>query len=706
MVIKPSDEQTEIVEALSDGYNVLVDSVAGSGKTTTILFLAKTFPEKRIIVVTYNARLKMETRNRVKKSKITNLEIHSYHSLGLEYYTKPCNTDTHLVNIVRHDMVPFGMLSSDIFVLDESQDMREDYYFFLRKVIQDMRGNPPQLFVMGDHKQCIYQFLKADSRYLTLADKIFPSELKWKKCYLKTSYRITKPMEWFMNEVVLRQPRMKSVKESNEPIHYFTGDPFFKVPYAMASEIKLLLQEGIKESDIFVIAPSIKTQNPNNPIKKFENLLVSMGIHCYVPMSDDEELKDEVTREKIVFSSFHQSKGLERKVVFVLGFSTAFYFTFKDAPQEVCPNLLYVASTRCLERMYLCGESTTEKPLPFLNHSLMIDSNNFKRHDIISKSSFYSTSSPKEYNRQDLRAVTQLTRFLPEECVNQIIELCDIRTIKPASKSIAIPSMISTEGTKMEQVSDLNGIAIPTIFEHRIAGQISIQMDLERKFLPTLKQTGNGQIPVEQRKWVEVIHNEPKSIADFLLLANLWSSHVSGYNHKVAQISEYNWLTEKNVEDLLQVLQSNIQGDPADMYFEEVLQLEGYKFNNHEVHIQGIADLVDDVNLWELKCVDSIKPEHIVQLALYAYIWQQTEYKERGHRRFRLFNFRTGEILEITGVQNLKMIVDIVLDNAYRQVPKLTDEEFIETCLKGPDFSRRSPILQQEDNSGCLIMDD
>ena len=703
MAVSPSEEQLEVIQAIKDGYNVLTDSVAGSGKTTTILFLAKAMPEKKIVVVTYNARLKTETRERVKKNKFTNIDIHSYHSFGLQHYTSPCNTDTHLVNIVRQKKKPVCPLSCDILILDESQDMRKDYYFFLRKVIEDIKHKSLQLFVMGDHMQCIYEFLEADSRYLTLADKIFPSIHPWKRCYLKTSYRITKSMEWFLNDVVLGYPRMKSAKECSIPVKYYTGDPFFKVPAALGQEIKILLSSGIKPSDIFILAPSIRSPNPMNPVKKFENLLVRMGIPCYVPLSDDEELRDDVTKEKIVFSSFHQSKGLERKVVIVMSFSTAFYFVFKEAVQEVCPNLIYVAASRSTQLLYVWAESPNEKPFPFLKHHLLKDSEYLERVDLATNSTYTSTSSPKEYDRQDLRSVTQLTRFLPEESTQQILELCNVVVRKQPSTSIAIPGTISTVGIQKENVSDLNGIVIPTIFEHRKTGFMSIQNDLETYF-PALRDS--GKMSEEQRKWIAAIQNEPKTPADYLVIANIFSAYTSGYNHKIAQIQDYSWLTETQVEKLLAVLEDNVRGDPARMMFEEALALKGYQFNNKEVQIQGRADVIDDLTLWELKCVDSLKAEHIIQLALYAYIWQMTNYKEKGRRRFCLLNIRTGEVQEITGIQNLKMVVDIVLDNAYRIQPTLSDDEFVERCLKGPDFSKSMAPTHKQEAEACMILDD
>ena len=74
-----SDEQLTIVNNLGLN-NVIVDSVAGSGKTTTNIYIAKKYSDLNILLLTYNAKLKMETREKVSNLNITNLEVHSYHS--------------------------------------------------------------------------------------------------------------------------------------------------------------------------------------------------------------------------------------------------------------------------------------------------------------------------------------------------------------------------------------------------------------------------------------------------------------------------------------------------------------------------------------------------------------------------------------------------------------------------------------------------
>jgi superfamily II DNA or RNA helicase len=55
-----SVEQTLIVESFPIS-NVIVDAVAGSGKTTTILSAAKSVPSKLCLLLTYNTKLCKET---------------------------------------------------------------------------------------------------------------------------------------------------------------------------------------------------------------------------------------------------------------------------------------------------------------------------------------------------------------------------------------------------------------------------------------------------------------------------------------------------------------------------------------------------------------------------------------------------------------------------------------------------------------------
>lgn len=66
-------EQEAVIHVLTNN-NVIVDSVAGSGKTTCSLYIAKRFSEQKILLLTYNSNLKVETREKILKHKIRNLK--------------------------------------------------------------------------------------------------------------------------------------------------------------------------------------------------------------------------------------------------------------------------------------------------------------------------------------------------------------------------------------------------------------------------------------------------------------------------------------------------------------------------------------------------------------------------------------------------------------------------------------------------------
>jgi hypothetical protein len=668
-----SEEQQEILHAIQDGHNVMVDAVAGSGKTTSILYLAQQCPALKFFVFTYNARLKAETRQRVKFLNLTNIEVHSYHSFGLKYYTEPCMNDTHLLNIVKNNTPIRQALHADVVVLDEAQDMTYPYYCFIRKCLSDMNKNKAQLVVLGDHMQCIYDFPQkgADHRFLTLAPLIWKNKREWKKLHLRTSYRLTKNMEYFVNEAVLGYPRMNTIKEVDIPVQYISGDIFDKIPTFIVNEVQTLLQ-SYKPEDIFILAPSIRSKNPINPIKKIENELVQKGISCYVPTSDEEELCEEVLYKKLVFSSFHQSKGLERKVVIVFNFCNS-YFQFYSPTSDrfVCPNTLYVAITRAKERLYAISDGDH---LRFLKHHKL--SHPFVNHITLkgrrkTRSSSDSSGSDSDVIRN--RRVTELTRFLPEELIDQILELAKMTSVKPKWTNIDIPHFISTDDGKTEAVSELNGIAIPTMFENNFTKTCSIQDDLQSHFTINLKQDS----PLYPYR--NIIWKNCTTPSDYLQLANLYNAYVSGYIFKLEQIRNYEWLHQEQVTQLLDVLHTTIGDIHTDSKFEHTLE---YEYETKGLLIGGRCDLLDPNILWELKCVEEIRSEHIIQLALYAWLYMKQEYEEHGMRKFMLHNIRTGEVMELTGVENLQYIADIIIDNHLRNGHKMEDDEFIRMCKK------------------------
>ena len=116
-------EQQNVINLLNNKFNVSVESVAGSGKTTTNLYIAKSFPTLKILLLTYNAKLKIETRERINAHNINNLETHSYHSFCVKYYNNKAFTDIEINNIITLQINNIMLIKYDIIILDELQDI-------------------------------------------------------------------------------------------------------------------------------------------------------------------------------------------------------------------------------------------------------------------------------------------------------------------------------------------------------------------------------------------------------------------------------------------------------------------------------------------------------------------------------------------------------------------------------------------------------
>jgi hypothetical protein len=114
-VLLSSKEQNNIIEQLND-YNVIVDSVAGCGKTTTNLFIAKHYNKLNILLLTYNSKLKVETKERVKLHNIDNLGVYSYHSFTFKYYNNKGYTDKIIKDTITNNLKPKFKYNYDLII--------------------------------------------------------------------------------------------------------------------------------------------------------------------------------------------------------------------------------------------------------------------------------------------------------------------------------------------------------------------------------------------------------------------------------------------------------------------------------------------------------------------------------------------------------------------------------------------------------------
>lgn len=687
-----SEEQQDIIETLATN-NVYADSVAGSGKTTTCLYIAQHYPDKQILLLTYSAALKEESRKKCKEKDLQNLHCHSYHSFAVQYYNKNCFTDTNLRKLITSLKNNYKLFGYDIIIFDEGQDINELYFSFMCKLLSNNSNKTTcKILVLGDIHQTINQFNGADCRYLLYAEKdqYFKqhSNYSWEKRKLSKTFRMTNQTVDFVNYCMLGQQRLiphsSRYVTNQKPI--YTKCDAYTYPFDLIKEI---FNKGIETKDIMILAPSVKPKGKGEtPIKELENMIKKQFPEklIYVSSSDEEKIDNEVIKNKLVFLTYNQSKGLERKHVIVFGFDQSYFeFYNTSANRNICPNVHYVAVTRAIDQLYLIHDFRKEQ-LPYLNNKLL---------------STYSEVHEKRKNqlktikhKLDIKNVSpsQITSHLPEQFLSSIEILIKTNYLTTEKSVIKLQQRIQFKNSK-EQVSDINGIALVLMFqEDLIKKQHNQQQVVYNQPLLTMihdRMKYNNFLlnfnELEKNKILQTLQNitskEQKqqclSSTDVLFLANIYSSIENGYHFRLYQISHYNWLNNDDVT-LAKKHLDTLHIDPNNHEFEKRV--------SHTIVVLGIAyringfiDCYDATSntIYEFKCVSSITIDHILQLLFYGYVMMK-EYQQEYH--LVLFNIQNNEKIEITNsFTEIEDIVIKVITQKYKINSTQSDEEFIKS---------------------------
>lgn len=698
-----SEEQSVVLNNTKNGKNSVVDAVAGSGKSTTVLSIAAALTTQKIIQFTYNSMLRCEIKEKTAQLQISNLDVHTYHSMAVKYYYSSAHTDTGLRHILATKMKPrIRVPKKDVIVIDEAQDMTPLYFQMVVKFTMDM-NHPFLLIVLGDFMQGLYEFKGADTRFLTLASQIWASHPRLKsavfsECCLKTSYRITNQMSSFINDVMLGETRLVSCREGALKVHYFRNLQK-NLENLVIFNINRLIAEGAQPSDFFILGASVK--GPNSPIRKMENALVERGIPCHVPMFESDTIDEKVIHKKVVFCTFHSVKGRQRKYVFVLGFDQGYMrFYGRNLPQDQCPSTLYVATTRATHGLYLLERTNFEndRPLEFLKKGQFemrkMPSVEFKGTPYFP---LYKTPEieVEEATKKHIITPTDLIKFIPEMVLEEITPILNtmFKVVQPKGMELDIPTVIETKDGFFEEVSDLNGLAIPAMYYDCLSADGTTNVlyemiliildefkDHEHAFLKTLV----SQLPTE--------YNTP---ADYLFLANVYTAFQEKLYFKLKQITpdDYTWLSEDmfkkckarltktigpECETARPLIEKTIIHQSQELEHESIdLFLSEYFINTLKFRFTARADLITQTSLWEIKCVREITMDHQLQVVIYAWILRM----KSVDKEVKIYNIRTGEIQLLDATkEELDYIVISLLQGKYQQINKKSDEEFLEDC--------------------------
>lgn len=392
--MKLTKEQKNIVNTLKAGKDVRVTAVAGSGKTTTILGLVGS--DLDVLVLCYNTRLRAETRARVGAIEESldviedrNFHIHTFHSFCHGILDEHlANTDIGIIKIVdaaEKDMNQFNKkyleigINYDLIVVDESQDLNETYYKFI-KLLLSCSG--AKLCLIGDPRQEIYQFNGSSGKYLQNANEYFSREFI--DMTLSQSFRLTKPMTHFINGMygifkkgkkittnISRDPSATRIRSKKKSIL----KPLIINHVPNVDDLSKFIA-GCSPRDVLVLMYSTR-RGPNKISVRLANKLKEVNI----PVSFGNLPEKLETDDSVLMISYHQSKGIERPIVILLDLNK-FYFSITGDDPTIVPNLWYVALSRASKYII----AYVDGPFKFINAAIEAIGEKLPEGDVIIRS--------------------------------------------------------------------------------------------------------------------------------------------------------------------------------------------------------------------------------------------------------------------------------------------------------------------------------
>lgn len=729
----PTFEQYNILNNIFiNKHNVTISSCPGSGKTTLIQYIAlldlainnDTKPtyrkpnEHNILVLMYNKALSIESNKKFKKNKCKNIRCQTIHSFAYNNYniTNKSYDDTLLLDILNANTQPNFDFKYTMIIIDEFQDATPLLFRFVEKVIIDNILESPQIIIMGDPLQELYKFRGADSRFMTLSNYVFlGGRLNFKSLSMTYTNRCPKNICRLINVCNFgldsKWEIMKSHKQGGY-IRICIGN----TQKIIIDEIRLLKMKDVefKMEDIMIIVPSLKNVN------KLKNTLTRNGI--YVVVSDSENLDSKTTKNKILITTFHGSKGLERKICFVTNFSNDYYkYYATDHDPEQISNTFYVALSRSSEYLYLLRNSNSEFPVwckREILEQLKIDNVLQLYEEPLTKNNYFNNDIENHEEKKNTVNVSELTKNLSTEFKQEFSNIVEFIQLSPINISLKYDDIVCTNASSKktnfydngykiyENVSRFIGQSVTILFEFFIYHKqqqkhinknrkpsVLDNIDLEIETMTSLYPDGNAYI----RYYNQFLSDSKNSILfkDILyycvLRESLRNEDISllnqiRYLHKIKDIfqipindidTEHDSGVSGNYEQskLITHLQSVVD-ETNECLFEQFISCSLFGKN-----IFGRIDIIcDNHRIIEIKFKNSLDVEDYVQLFLYNCIMHQISKSNKYN--YEIYNAKTGEHYRMKSIKECDMhkLLKLLLfeNNAYGQT-HLNDSEFIQT---------------------------
>jgi len=290
---------------------------------------------------------------------------------------------------------------------------------------------------------------------------------------------------------------------------------------------------------------------------------------------------------------------------------------------------------------------------------------------------------------------TDLIKFIPETVLEEITPVLNtmFKIVQPKGMELDIPTVIETAGGFFEEVSDLNGLAIPAMYYDCLSteGTTNVLYEMILIILDEFKENEHAFL----KQLVSQLPTEYKTPSDYLFLANVYTAFQEKLYFKLKQITrnDYTWLTEDmfkkcktrltktigpECETAQPLIEKTIIHQSQELEHEFIdMFLSEYFVSTLKFRFTARADLITQTSMWEIKCVREITMDHQLQVVIYAWLLKMKSVE----KEVKIYNIRTGEIQRLDATkEELDYIVISLLQGKYQQTEKKTDEDFLDEC--------------------------
>lgn len=442
-VIKLDEEQHQIVVSTANNHMRIIAG-AGSGKTTTILCRVKYLvdlyvPPSKILVLTFNVDACQNLKNRI--VSLFGFDI-NVHIRTIDSFCAYIKWKYNMGNNYNSSISELGVDGEQI-MLKYGKEISREYSYVFFDEFQDV--NSPQfnilkifaengcyLTVIGDDNQNIYQWRGSNNYYIINMDNILDNN-NIVTHSITTNYRSIPQIVYMANDSIKNNKiRLnKNMKPTDLDLDGEIKLLIYKDSHEQFRNIIKIIQDMMNthhyKYDDFVILSRNGTY-----LKIAEETLQKHKLPFVALITDkstNDDKKPTIQEGKITITTIHRAKGLEWKVVFMVGlcdvhFPSHMNNNIKNIEEE--RRLFYVGVTRAKTYLYFV---TNPKELPvtrfieevFDDH---IGNDNFENHTDNNKLNQESLFGKDDHNNPKLKyGVTEIIKLLQGEQIKEMRSL-------------------------------------------------------------------------------------------------------------------------------------------------------------------------------------------------------------------------------------------------------------------------------------------